>query len=123
MTMILLAEKKFAEAEPLTRECLIIREKKVPDDWLAFNSRSMLGGSLLGRKKFTEAEPLLLSAYAGMREREDRIPPNDRPRLKEALQRVLDLYTATDQAEKVAEWQKRLRDFEQAGTDKKAAAP
>jgi hypothetical protein len=53
---------------------LIIREKKIPDDFFTFNARSMLGGSLLGQKKYAEAEPLLLSAYEGLRQREDRIP-------------------------------------------------
>ena len=81
LTQTLLAQKKFAEAEPPARECLTIREKKLPDDWRTFNARSMLGGSLLGQKKYAEAEPLLLSGYEGMKQREDKIPANGKVRL------------------------------------------
>ncbi len=31
----------FAEAEPLLRECLAIREKNDPDAWTTFNTQSM----------------------------------------------------------------------------------
>ena len=39
-----------AEAEPLLRECLDVRQKKLPDDWLTFNTQSLLGGSLFAQK-------------------------------------------------------------------------
>jgi tetratricopeptide (TPR) repeat protein len=48
----LLKQQKYAEAEPLLRDCLAIREQKQPDDWTTFNTRSLLGGSLLGQKKY-----------------------------------------------------------------------
>ncbi|MSU58721.1 MAG: tetratricopeptide repeat protein [Pedosphaera sp.] len=114
LTMNLLVQKKFTEAEPLARECLAIREKKLPDDWLTFNARSMLGGSLLGQKKFAEAEPLLLSGYEGMKQREDKIPSLGKPRVKETLQRLVQLYEATGQSEQASEWKKKLAEFEQA---------
>ena len=76
----------------MARECLEIREKKLPDDWRTFNARSILGSSLQGQKKFTEAGPLLLTGYEGMKQREDKIPIVGRPRLKEALQGLVQLY-------------------------------
>ena len=45
----LLQQKKWTEAEPLLRECLAIREKTQPDDWSTFNTKSLLGGALLGQ--------------------------------------------------------------------------
>src|SRR5262249_10010094 len=48
----LLKQQKYAEADPILRECLAIRMKKMPDDWKTFNARSMLGGALLGQKKY-----------------------------------------------------------------------
>src|SRR5438046_9890167 len=57
-----------AEAEASARECLVIREKKSPDDWQTFNAKSILGGSLLGQKKYAEAQPLLISGYEGMKQ-------------------------------------------------------
>ena len=104
----LLADGKFAEAEPLARECLAIREKQIPDDWLTFNARSLLGGSLLGQKKYAEAEPLLLAGYEGMKQREDRIPAVGKPRLKETLQRLVQLYDATGRPDQAAEWKQKL---------------
>ena len=80
VTHALLTQKKFAEAEAPARECLAIREKKLPDAWLTFNSRSQLGGSLLGQKKYAEAEPFLLSGYEGMKQREQSIPAAGRAR-------------------------------------------
>jgi len=40
-------------------ECLAIRAKKEPDAWTTFNTKSLLGGALLGQKKYGAAEPLL----------------------------------------------------------------
>ena len=108
----LLAEHKLTEAETLARKGLALREKEMPDDWGTFNARSMLGGALLGQKKYTEAEPLLLSACEGMKLREDQIPPLGKPRLKEALQRLVQLYQETHRPEQAAEWKQRLAEFE-----------
>ena len=90
-----LKQHKYAEAEPLFRECLAIREQNEPDDWTTFNTKSMLGGSLLGQKKYAEAEPLLLAGYEGMKQREEKIPPQGKFRLTEALERLVQLYEAT----------------------------
>jgi serine/threonine protein kinase/tetratricopeptide (TPR) repeat protein len=57
----LLTARSFADAEPLLRECLSIRERKEPDDWTTFNTRSLLGGALLGQDQFAAAEPRLLA--------------------------------------------------------------
>jgi tetratricopeptide (TPR) repeat protein len=108
LTSILLAEEKFTEAEPPARECLIIREKQIPDDWVTFNARSMLGDSLLGQTNYAAAEPLLLAGYEGMKQREDKIPANGRIRLKQSLQRLVQLYEASGQSAKAAEWKSKL---------------
>ena len=70
----LLQAKAFTEAERLIRECLAIREKVQADVWSTFNSRSMLGGALLGQTKYAEAGPLLLKGYEGMKQRQRSIP-------------------------------------------------
>jgi tetratricopeptide (TPR) repeat protein len=119
----LLAQGKFAEAEPPARQCLTLRGKQIPDDWLTFNARNMLGGSLLGQKKYAEAESLLLAGYEGMMQREDKIPANGKARLKESIQRLIQLYEATDQTEKAAEWSKKLAEFDQPEAENKTAVP
>jgi tetratricopeptide (TPR) repeat protein len=100
----LLEQKKWAEAEPLLRECVTIREEAQPDAWNTFNAQSMLGAALLGQKKYTEAEPLLLKGYQEMKAREKTIPPQGKIRLPEALDRLIELYTPTNKPDEVKKW-------------------
>lgn len=95
----------FVPAEPYLRECLTIREAAQPDEWTTFNTKSLLGGTLLGQKKFAEAEPLLLAGCEGMMQRKDLIPPAGKIRLPDALDRLIELYTATDKPEEAKRWQ------------------
>jgi hypothetical protein len=104
----LLVGKRYAEAEPILRECLAFREKFIPDHWLRFNAMSMLGGALLGQVKNAEAEPLLLQGYEGMKQREGAIPAPGKPRLTEAVERIVRLYEATGRPEKAREWRTKL---------------
>ena len=102
----LLSVKAYADAEPILRECLAIREKTQPDLWNTFTAKSMLGGALLGQKKYAEAEPLLVAGYEGMKRREATIPPLAKDRLTEALERLVQLYEATDKPDEAAnKWQ------------------
>jgi serine/threonine protein kinase len=103
----LLNQKKWAEAESVSRDCLAIRQKTIPNLWPTFNARSLLGGVLLGQKKYAEAEPLLLEGYEGMKKRESQIPPLGRPRLAEAVERLVQLYEATGRDEQAAAWRKK----------------
>ena len=103
--MSLLQQKKWTEAEPLIRECLAIREKAQPDVWSTFNTQSLLGGAMLGQKKYVEAEPLLRKGFEGMKQREKTIPPAGSTRLPEALDRLIDLFTATNKPDEVKTWQ------------------
>jgi serine/threonine protein kinase/Tfp pilus assembly protein PilF len=104
----LLAEQKFADAGLLARECSETCEKELPGDWRSSHARSLLGGSLMGQNKFSEAEPLLIAGYQGLKKLEATITPDDKPCLKEALQRLVSFYQATGQPERAAEWNKRL---------------
>jgi len=110
----LLQAKAFTEAEPLLRECLAIREKTQPDLWTTFNTQSLLGGALLGQKKYAEAEPLLLAGYEGMKQREKSIPPQGATRIPEALDRLLDLCTATSWPDEVKKWQAERAKYPEA---------
>ena len=110
----LLQAKAFTEAEPLLRECLAIREKTQPDLWTTFNTQSLLGGALLGQKKYAEAEALLLAGYEGMKQREKSIPPQGATRIPEALDRLLDLCTATSRPDEVKKWQAERAKYPEA---------
>ena len=103
--LTLLGQKKWIEAEPLLRESLAIREKTQPDVWSTFNTHALLGGVLLGQKKLAEAGPLLKKVYEGMKQRESTIPKQAKVRLSEALDRLLDLASTTNNPDEVKKWQ------------------
>jgi eukaryotic-like serine/threonine-protein kinase len=108
LASVLREEGKSAEAEPVLRECLALREKVIPDDWRTPSTRSTLGGCLLLEKKYTEAEPLLLSGYDGLAKAQERIPPSSKARFREAAERLVQLYEATDRPEQAAQWKQKL---------------
>jgi serine/threonine protein kinase/tetratricopeptide (TPR) repeat protein len=133
----LLAAKAFAEAEPVLRECLTIRQKKEPEAWTTFNTRSLLGGALSGQARsaskggdkeglvraervYREAEPLLLAGYEGMKKREKTIPPQARARLPEAADRLIELYKVTKRPDEMKKWQAEKATYLQAN---KSAPP
>jgi lipopolysaccharide biosynthesis regulator YciM len=121
--LALLELKRWADAEPILREALAIRAAKGPDAWTTFNSKSMLGASLLGQQKYAAAEPLLLQGYEGLKQREAKIPPLfKQARLTEALERLVRLYEATGQKDKADEWRKEL-EASQATRKKAASSP
>jgi hypothetical protein len=108
----LINEKKFADAEEVARESLANREKNMPDKWLLFNTRSVLGGILLEQKKYAQAEPILLSGYEGLKQREDALPAAGRVCLSNSLDRLVKLYEAAGQSSKAAEWKRKLAQFD-----------
>jgi eukaryotic-like serine/threonine-protein kinase len=103
--MSLLENKSFTQAESVLRDCLAVRQKKQPDAWTTFNAQSLLGGSLLRQKKYADAEPLLLKGYEGMKQLEKSISADSRIRLPQALDRLIELYTATNKPDEVKRWQ------------------
>jgi hypothetical protein len=104
----LIQQSRWSAAEAILRECLAIREEVQPDEWTTFNTRSLLGGSLLGQKEYAEGEPLIVSDYEGLKAREARIPPPGMPRLAEGADRVIRLYEGWGKEDKAAEWRTRL---------------
>jgi hypothetical protein len=118
VSLHLLGCAQHAAAEPLLRECVAMREKQSPDSWLTFNAQSLLGGALLGQKKYAEAEPLLLKGFEGMKTREKTIPKQGGPELRiaEALDRLIDLYTALNKPDEAKKWQTERAKYPQGNT-------
>jgi len=126
LAVTLIAQKKFTEAESMARECLEFRQKHWPDLWSAFSARVLLGETLLGQKKYADAEPLLLSGYEGMGQRKDVFNSRSRvfrfhrqPRLKKALELLVQLYEETNRPDQAAEWKLKLAEFEKTATETK----
>lgn len=58
----------------------------------------------MSQGKFADAEPLLLSGYEGMKQREAKIPEPAKARLVEALDRLVELYTAIQKPDEATKW-------------------
>jgi tetratricopeptide (TPR) repeat protein len=106
----LMEQGKWPDAELVLRECLTIREKAEPDAWTTFNTLSTLGGVLLKQKNYADAEPMLLAGYQGMKERVESIPAAGSERIPQALQRLIELYSALEQPAEVERWKAELKD-------------
>jgi tetratricopeptide (TPR) repeat protein len=104
----LLKQAKWSEAESVLGEGLAISVKVQTDDWRRFHMMSQLGGALLGQGRYAEAEPLVIGGYEGMAARVSRIAAPDRSRLREAAERVTQLYGAWGQPEKADAWKAKV---------------
>ncbi len=81
---------------------------------------SVLGGALLGQKKYAAAEPFLLKGYEGMKQREKTIPKVGETRIPEALDRLIELSTATNKPDEAKKWRAQRAKYPEA---KKSVAP
>ncbi len=104
----------FTRAEQMLRNCLAAREKVRPDGWQTFDAKSLLGGALLGQKKYADAEPYLRQGYEGMKQREKMIPIPKASVLPDALDRLIELATATNRPDEVKKWQAERAKYPQA---------
>jgi eukaryotic-like serine/threonine-protein kinase len=104
---LLVAAQKFAEAEPLARAALGLRQKYLgPTSWRIASNHSTLGGSLRGLGHWAEAEPLLLGAYAHLKEQEPLINRPYKVRVRNTAKFLALLYHDKGDAAKAAEWQR-----------------
>jgi tetratricopeptide (TPR) repeat protein len=103
-----LAAGDWTSAEGLLRGALAIREVEKPQHWVTAEVRSLLGGALMGEKKTTEAVPLLRSGHEAMTRSAAAIPLVDRPRLAEALDRLIDAGDAAGTKAELAAWKAKL---------------
>jgi serine/threonine protein kinase/tetratricopeptide (TPR) repeat protein len=111
------------KAEPLLRESFAIRQKTQPDAWTTFLAQSSLGACLLAQKKYADAEPLLVQGYEGMNKRADKIQPPGKVRLRDALQRLVQLYDAWGKKDKAEPWRKKLETMKRPAGLSKDAKP
>jgi tetratricopeptide (TPR) repeat protein len=114
----LLQQKKPADAEVVLRECLALRQKKAAGVWTTFNTQSLLGGALLGQKKYAAAEPPLVKGYEGMKAREKTIPQQGggELRIPEAIDRLIELYTALNKPDEAKKWRAERAKYPQGRT-------
>ena len=70
-------------------------------------------------QKYDEAESLLLSAYEGLKRPEGRYPAAVKPRLKETLERIVQLYEETRRSDQAILWQGKLSELDKKEADLK----
>lgn len=100
----LVALEKPAEGEPLALEALRIFRADNPNSWRVPDADSVLGSCLAAQGRFEEAEPLLTGSYLALSKEEG----DGAQKVPEALQRLIDLYTAWGKPEKAAAYRARL---------------
>jgi hypothetical protein len=114
----LLRQQKWAEAEAVLREDVAIRAKiGIMPEVVTANARSMLGSSLVGQKKYVEAEPLLVQGYQGLKQMTNVAVfgwgSRDlaMPLVKQAVERLVQLYEAWDKPDQAARWRRELQEI------------
>jgi tetratricopeptide (TPR) repeat protein len=118
LSINLLEQKKYVEAEATARDCLAIRVRQEPGVWTTANTRSVLGEALLGQKKYAQAERFLVRGYQDLKQREETIPAQVRQaRLAEALERLVRLYDGWGKKDEAAKWRQE-RDRQNAAARK-----
>jgi serine/threonine protein kinase/tetratricopeptide (TPR) repeat protein len=110
-----LATGDWTAAEALLREALAIREAEMPQHWRTAELRSLFGGAILGQKKAAEAAPMLRSGYEAMARSAAAIPLVDRPRLAEALDRLISAGEAAGTKTDIAAWKAERAKFGAGG--------
>jgi non-specific serine/threonine protein kinase/serine/threonine-protein kinase len=100
-------EHRYAEAESILREALTGPGAQNAATWNPDETRSLLGANLAAQARFAEAEPLLLGGYRALAER---TAARDKERLvREAAERLVQLYTSWDKPDQAAEWRSRIQ--------------
>jgi serine/threonine protein kinase len=101
----LLADRNYAAAEAILRECLA-NPSRHPGGRATAALNALVGQALFGQRKYADAEPLFLAAYEALRH-EPETAPQRRADLADVVERLIQLYHAWDKKDKADEWQKR----------------
>jgi tetratricopeptide (TPR) repeat protein len=104
-----LQRSDWETSERVLQRCLALRQQQQPEQWGQYNTMSMLGATLMGQQRYVEAEPLLLAGYEGMVRHQSELPSTADIGLTEALDRLIELYTAMGQPER-QQFYRSLRD-------------
>lgn len=107
LTLSLLKQEKYVDAEIVARESWLIRQQIEPDLWTTHNAAGLVGRALFGQQKLMEAEALLASAFDKLTAEIDTIPVGGLDRLLEIgidLKKTHEMQGNTEAVEKVQKW-------------------
>ncbi len=80
------------------------KAKKIAQEVLTGIATLNLGVSLVGQQKYDEAKPLLITGYEGMKNQKTPLPTTI-IQLPEALDYIIEMYTALEKTDEVKKWQ------------------
>ena len=114
---------KLEEAETLVKECLDIREKRIPDDWSHIRRPECLGGGSAGAQEVRRGRAVAdLRLQRPPKSARPGFPPPVSVSLKEAVERLVRLYEETARPDKAAEWKQKLAELMKPAPDAKLGA-
>jgi serine/threonine protein kinase/tetratricopeptide (TPR) repeat protein len=110
----LVLQRKYSQAESISREGLTIHREKHPMDWNTIHLQSLLGAALLGQQQYAKAEGHLVAGYQGMKKLVDDPARKSSRRWDkfyraETLEWLVQLYEATSKPDEAAKWRKELK--------------
>lgn len=115
LALVMVRTGKYAEAEPILKDCLERSERVDSEHWLTYCVRAMLGVSLAGQGKLAEAEPLIESGYFGMKQRQEKIHPKFRGTwFTILLDSLVQVYESAKKPEEAAKWRVEKTQWEVA---------
>jgi hypothetical protein len=96
---------RTAEGETLLREAVRIRAENAPEThFLRATANGVLGEFLTAEGRFREAEPFLFGSYESLKKSQ----AENSPRVRLALQRLVNLYEAWNKPEQAAPYRALL---------------
>jgi tetratricopeptide (TPR) repeat protein len=104
---------RLTEAESTARESLVLRGKFYNDtDWHQADTQSVIAEALSRQGRRAEAEPILLKAYARLEQLDPDVATGagaagQQGRARATANVLAQLYTATNQPAKAAEWRQK----------------
>jgi eukaryotic-like serine/threonine-protein kinase len=105
LTINLILQKKYIEAEPFARESWNLRRKQSPDRWSTFFAQMILGETLLAQKKSDAAVQQLNKGFEELKKQEVRIPSATRSHINDTIDRVIQLFKTQGNEGEAQRWQ------------------
>ena len=119
----LIRQEKWGDAEPILRTVLSIREAKLSDQWVTFNTKSLLGEALHGQGRDAEAVLFLKDGYEGMKQRASKISKDRKFHLTDALDRLIKFSHDTGKPDEAQAWRDEKAKLAAEVATPKAAKP
>lgn len=104
-------EGQFATAEAIAQRCFDIRSDRLPEHWLPYHTRSLIGRALAGQGRYDEAEGYLLDGFEGVFDYREQLGSEHDARIVECLYYLVLLYRDWEKPDELQSWIVKGRDL------------